>query len=165
MPAPRYPGLEIDEKLSLQRREWRVQRVAWVFLYALLAAIAFGLVGGGPLSKADAGSGQAGLRMEYERFLRYQAPNTLRLTLQSEAPTLELRLDSAYVQDVELRTISPRPQRVVAHDGFLSFEFLAQSGANIPVSIELHPEQIGPAAGWVAVGDKPKVHFRQFVYP
>ena len=60
--------LQLCENLGQQRTEWAVTRVLWPLLYALLIAIAFGLLGQGPLARAKVEGENGALILEYKRF-------------------------------------------------------------------------------------------------
>jgi hypothetical protein len=78
-------GLQIEQDLEYQQRAWTVQRVGRVMMaLAVLAALA-GLLGPGPLSRASAGATGDPLRLEYERFLRFQTPTSPSIELSPTA--------------------------------------------------------------------------------
>jgi len=54
--AERAGDLEIDEDLSFQRREWRVQRGGWVVMAVLILLALLGLTGRGPIRQPTAGT-------------------------------------------------------------------------------------------------------------
>jgi hypothetical protein len=62
--------MEVNADIEFQRRVWRVQRIGWLIIAAVIVAALLGVFGGGPLSRA-AVQGD-GLRLEYERFARLQ---------------------------------------------------------------------------------------------
>ena len=76
-------GIDLADDISLQEKTWRVQRVGWAVMALLVAAGLAGVFARGPLSRAEA-QGQ-GLRLEYERFERYQAPSEIRVRLAPDA--------------------------------------------------------------------------------
>ena len=77
----RGSGLEIDVDLEQESREWIVQRIAWLVLTALLAAVALGLFGrGGPLSTSQVRSADGATQVDYQRFIRNHSADTLRIS-------------------------------------------------------------------------------------
>lgn len=156
---------EMQEGLPQQRREWVIQRVAWLFLYALLAALVLGLVGKGPLSATVVAAPDESVLLEYERFVRHRARDTLKLALRAEGDTLELRLNSQYVRRVAIEEIVPPPSRVLAGEDEHVFVFATSRGGEVHVRIEYEPDETGRLTGWVGAGGGPRVSFEQFVYP
>jgi hypothetical protein len=160
----RYPGLEINEDLRHERREWGVQRVAWILLYLLLAAIALGLFGNGPLSKTVIGTDDAPL-LEYERFMRHRSPDTLRVTAVPSGGKVTVALGRRYLQRIAIQQIEPVPERVVAGVDATQFIFSAVSTQAVEVLFEIRPDRVGSADGWIAVNGGERHRFSQFVYP
>lgn len=46
--------VQVSEDLDFQRKEWRVQRIAWTCMAVLILAAALGAAGSGPLSSRTA---------------------------------------------------------------------------------------------------------------
>lgn len=160
-----YPGLQLSEDMRQQRREWMIQPVTWVVLCLILIAIALGLTGSGPLSKAVAGSPESAIRMEYDRFMRRQSEDSLRMTVQPASGTVRIMLDSRYVKQIEIRKITPEPERVVSGADETIFVFSAAPSGPMHAEFRIRPETAGTLKGWVAVEGKPRHSFTQFVYP
>lgn len=165
MEHPNYPGLEIDVDMRRQLREWRIQHVAWIVMYALLVGIMFGLIGGGPLSRTVAVSKNQSLQLEYEKFLRHRTSDSLLVSLKATSETVRVRLDSKFVQQVQIDTVTPQPERVIGDSDSLTFVFNTRPGARFQAKIEFRPAQVGGLQGWVAVDGEPRLAFSQFVYP
>jgi len=165
MQEPRYPGLEIEVDMRQQKREWMVQRVCWLLLYALLGAIALGIIGRGPLSSAVLLSEDAALELEYERFLRRDSPDVLQLTLLARSDQVELAIDARYMQKIALQNVSPHPLQVRGGADSMRFLFAAQPGEQLTVVLRFTPEHIGPLHGNVALDGGPSTAFTQFVHP
>ena len=160
----RYPGFEIDEDLRHERREWRVQRIAWVLLYLLLGAIALGLFGHGPLSKAVIGPDDAPV-LEYERFMRHRSPDTLHVTALPSNGKAIVAFDRQYLQRITIEQVEPQPERVVAGADDTRFIFNAASAQAVDIQFDIRPDRVGSAEGWIAVNGGERRHFSQFVYP
>src|SRR5690606_40519760 len=78
----------ISSSEASQRFEWRVERIAWVLAALLFALALLGVFGGGPLSRASAGSSDQTVQVDYERFVRVATSTTLK---RSEEHTSELQ--------------------------------------------------------------------------
>lgn len=161
----RYPGFEIGEDMRQQHREWRMQRVAWVLLYALLLCIMLGLLGKGALSEATLGEPGAPLQTEYQRFLRHRSPDTLRLRITPTSGQVRVLLDSDYAGHVEIKRVAPEPERVIAGADAITFVFNARATEPMTVTFEIQPEEVGSLHGWVGLQGQERHAFSQFVYP
>jgi hypothetical protein len=161
--------LDIDQDLTFQRRSWAVQRVGWVTIGALLVLALAGVLGSGPLSRQEA-TVPGLLRVEYQRFGRYQTPETLTVRLEPAATRVaEVRLwvDRQYVDGSQIERITPPPIRVESAPDRLVYVFsTSRPGESMTIRFMLQPEQIGPTSGRVGVAGAAGVAaFRQFVYP
>jgi len=105
--------LELDENQDFQRREWRVQRIAWGALTVFVAAAALGLFGDGPLSHAAAGTASAPMWVQYERFVR--SGTSSRITVRCQMPERSaqnealLRVSRAYFDSIRIDRLTPEP--------------------------------------------------------
>lgn len=158
-------SLELEVDMAQQQLEWRLQRIAWVVFYGLLAAIVLGLLGQGPLSEARVGSARDPLHMDYQRFLRHRTPDTLHVTLMPSGDTASLLIEREYVKRAGLQTVTPQPLRTLSEDGALVFIFAARAGMPVEVELDIRAERVGTLAGWIAVPGRDKLRFSQFVYP
>jgi hypothetical protein len=165
MPRPSSPSLHLNDDLRQQKIEWRIQRIVWPLMTVLLLAIVAGLLGQGPIARARAGSADAGVTMEYHRFLRRQAPDMLELRLLASSDRVRLRIDARYLDAVELKRVFPEPQAVLSGTDATTLEFAGRPGSWTVVHIELKPQEFGGVEGWVAVDERAHQPFSQFVYP
>jgi hypothetical protein len=174
-PGPRTGGgLEIDEDLPFQRREWVAERVGWAAMALLVLAALLGLFGTGPLASATAGNPAGPLWIEYERFNRLLAPATLRVHLGAGAARggeARVWLDRRYLESVQLQRVTPQPDGVEAAPDRMVFVFrMAEPDQPTTITFSFKPERFGSLpgraglAGAGAPPDRP-LRFRQFVYP
>ncbi|MCM5679610.1 hypothetical protein M8A51_08700 [Schlegelella sp. S2-27] len=165
MPRASSPRLHLNDDLRQQKIEWRIQRIVWPLMTLLLLAIVAGLLGQGPIARAQAGSGDAGVTMEYHRFLRRLAPDRLELKLLASSERVRLHIDARYLDAVELERVFPEPEAVLSGTEATTLEFAGRPGHWTVVHIELNPQAIGTIEGWVAVDQRAHQPFSQFVYP
>lgn len=170
MAAARLDGLQVDEDMAFQRWAWRAQRVGWALIVLLLVAAVLGLLGSGPLSEATA-SVPGVMRLEYQRFARYQTSHTLTIRLEPAAvvgPAARVGIDAQYLESVEIKSVLPPPRAVHGAGDRLIYEFdVAEPGRPLAVAFLLAPQQIGRVEGRVTL-ERPGDHvavFRQIVYP
>jgi hypothetical protein len=160
-------GLQLHQDMTHQRREWRVQRIAWVLMGLLMLAALLGLLGPGPLSHADVSA--AALRVEYSRFEHMQAPGELRIELPADAVqagTVRLRLNRGFVEQVDLERIDPEPRASAADSDGLIYEFdTRRSPGPVAVVVYYKYRTFGHMPVHVAMEGGPAVSFAQWVYP
>lgn len=171
MGPSRLDGLQIQEDIAFQRRSWQVQRVAWGLMALMLLAGLLGVFGSGPLSHATAAV--PGLvRVEYQRFARYDTPDTLTIHLEPGAtagPQVRVGIDRQYLDHSKIDSVLPPPRRVHAAGDRLVYEFdVAEPGRPLMIAFLLEPQQIGRLLGRVTLEREAAmdtVSFTQLVYP
>lgn len=168
MEIPRR-GLEIEQDPAFERRSRWARRAGGAVMGLALLAAALGLFGSGLFSRASAGEEGGPLRLEYDRFPRARAPQTLRVLLGPGAARggkARLWLSAGYLEGVRVRGIEPPPESVELDPDGQTFTFaVAELTAPAPVLFEIEPRRAGPLAGRAKLeGDEP-LGFSQFVYP
>ena len=166
----RRSALDIDEDLELERCTWLVERVAWSALGAILLAGLVGFLGGGGLAaSAETTNADASLSMQYERFVRREAPTWLRVvaTPPDEASaTLRLWLARDYVEAHEITSVVPEPGRVEAASDRYVFEFaLAAPGETATILFRVEPREAWRIEGRLGIDGGAGLRFEQLVYP
>lgn len=163
------PGLEIDQDLGFQEHEWRLQRVIWMLLLAIVVLALFGLFGTGPLSSMTAGSEDEGITLDYERFVRHDGRASLVVDVSPDQVSegqVELWLDEAYLGDIQIETISPQPNEVRSDGDRQVYVFLAEDPtAPITITFSYRPDTIGRLSGDMGIVDGPTLSFDQLSYP
>jgi hypothetical protein len=163
-------GLEIDEDIAFQRREWRWQRIGRWILTALVLMAALGLFGNGPLSHATAGSADDAIRMEFERFIRVGATDRMVLHVRLEAgpgaAPIEVRLARAYFDGVRIHAITPPPLGIEVGPADVVVRFARPTGITGTATIvfEVEPLGIGRLRGTVRLPSRPPLSFSQFAF-
>jgi hypothetical protein len=158
--------LQLDEHIEFVQKSWRVERVATWFLVAILIAAVAGLLGSGPLSGGETGTGR--LRVEYPRLSRYQSSERLVIhAAPARAGELRLWLDRGYLEGVRIETMVPPPLRAETAGDRVIFVFaVADAVSPFALHVRLQPERIGVLHGRVGLeGAGDPVAFRQLVYP
>ncbi|MDP9227135.1 MAG: hypothetical protein M3P18_25470 [Actinomycetota bacterium] len=163
-------GLEIEEDVPFQKREWRVQRIAWIFLAFFLLAAVLGLVGPGPLSFASAGTSR--LRVHYERFVRWQAPQSIVISaaVASAHGVLQIAINRAYLDRISVQQVTPQPSSVkLSRNDFIYSFALSGAARSTTITFDLQSTQMGLLHGRITVGNtgapSTGVGFSQLVYP
>lgn len=166
--AKTVEGLQINEDREHQRLEWRIERIGWAVMGLLLLAGLLGLLGNGPLSRAQAGQPGA-FAVEYDRLQRAKAPTAYRFQVApalARDGTLRLRFEDALLDEIELVTIIPEPDAVRAGPGYTEYVFAVGPGDRpARISFEFEPTTFGNVSGRVAVPGVAPIVLDQFVFP
>lgn len=145
--STRERSLEINEDLEFQRREWRVQRLAWWLLAGFVVAAALGVFGSGPLSHAAVEDATGALRVEYERFLRVGSPHRLSIrarTSGSETPTgFRLVMNRTYFDAMQVDRVLPEPLEVAIGPEDVTLRFAPAASGEFTIVIDSEPLQAG----------------------
>lgn len=164
----RIGDLEIDQDLAFQRREWLVQRIAWIVLFAVVGLALAGLFGHGPVSSTSSTSDDGRLRVEHPRFLRSTMP--AELVVEADAAlavdgAFEVEITTDYVHAFEVEVVNPTPKEVQVLDGALRYVFTrAEAPADLRAVFHTRVRDVGPIEGVVTVSGR-AVRVSQFVYP
>jgi hypothetical protein len=155
--------IQITQDMAFQRLEWRIQRVGWFLMAAVVCAALLGLFGDGPLSSAVQTSGS--LRIEYDRFLHNQAPSEYRIHFSTSQAEFQLGFNHSFLQNVKLERITPDPIRAEISELGVTLHFTTQTGAQGTVIIPFEPKSIGFLHTKIMAPAEPSLHFTHFVYP
>jgi len=162
-------SLELDEDLSFQRRQWRLERVAWWSMAGLVAyALAGGFGGGGPLSSTDVVSADGSVRLHYERFARQLTPNSVEITVHQppDGRPAHIYLSGEYFSSVAVKSTVPQPDTSTAAENGYVFAFKRLPGViETKIDLQLEPQKIGSAEGWLTVNNGERLAIKQFVFP
>jgi hypothetical protein len=155
------PGLEPDDDEAFHRRSWRVQRAGWITMLAIVLAGLVGLLGRGPLSRAVT-EHPSGVRVEHNRFVRVDAPETLQVHVPPPArPGDGYRpaVGRTFLDRVQIDSVIPRPLVTEAFADRVVYVF---AGGGRPVATfhftprsfgilraEITAAGAGPAAFWL----------------
>ena len=172
--TPATGGLQLPEDMAFQRKSWRVERIGWAAMALLLVAALLGLFSAGPLSKGTAQDPAGLVQIAYDRFQRYLAPGTLRVTVtkpaDQEPPAtggeVSLRFGRSLADAVSIERIEPQPDRTATTADALVFTFRIQPpGRSGTISFTVKPGTFGPIRGEIGlVGHEPAL-LTPFVYP
>jgi hypothetical protein len=163
----RVGSLQIDQDLEFQRKEWTAQRAAWLVALLILLAGFVGLLGGGPLSHAEAAAGP--LRLEYDRFARTRAATNLEARVDPGAAAngaVRLWLDRDFLDKVDIERIIPQPVEAQTSGDRVVYRFAAPD-ADQPavISFDLQPMEPGAVRGQMGLVAGPEIAFTYFIYP
>lgn len=168
--TPIIKGLQIDEDMPFQRKDWVAQRIGWVLMGLIVLAALLGLTGRGAMSSAVAGEKQGALWVEYNRYARFQTPERVHLHWGPGAADGEgivrVWVNNGLLEQNKLERITPEPKRMLTGSDRITLEFEQDSGSTEgSATLDLNVEQIGRCDVEIGIDHGPQVRFRQFVYP
>ena len=113
----RYPVADSPFWLHV---ETKVQRIGSVLLIAVVIAGLLGLFSQGWLSARSAHSSDGKLTVQYDRYARLQSDIDMQLTANAskERRTVFI-LGGNFMQDFEIRTLQPQPEKMTSQNGEL----------------------------------------------
>ena len=159
-------GLQINQDLEFQRREWTMQHVGWWLLTSFVAAAAAGLFGGGPLSEARVGDASR-LEVEYERFTRVGSHTRIVLRGRTDRhEPLDVAFERSYFEGFRLERVLPEPESVRFAGAEVTLRFrpdVSQDGG-YTVIVDLEPRAGGHRRAWVRATGAATLSYRQFAY-
>ncbi len=101
--------------------------------------------------------------------MHFGKPTTLRVRLDgaaTEGKEARLWLSREYLENVQLRKVTPEPERVEAGPERLTYVFeVSEPGKPTAVTFNLIPDKVGPLEGRVGLQSGRSLGFWQFVYP
>lgn len=165
----KYDGLQIDEDMKFQRRQWKAERIGWVCMTLFLAAAVMGLFGQGPLSDALAGNDGDPVSVHYDRFPRHGSQASLKIVLGPGAARdgeARVWLSRQYLDAHRLDQVIPEPERVEAAPDRYTYVFkVADAAKETSAVFQLEPDGYGRTTARVGLEGGPAVDVRQFIYP
>lgn len=166
---PTHEGLDVNEDLKFERGDWTFQKIGAAGMGLFIAAALAGAFGEGPAAKTRRASADGGTAVEYDGFARRQAPTNLKIELRADQARdgkVTLFLDRRYLDDFEVKDITPRPETEVAGPDGVRYRFAVASASEpARMTFELRARRFGRARGFAGVDGRPAAPIRQFVYP
>lgn len=161
--------LDVKQDVEFQQTEWRVERIGWAIMAALLVLALLGVFGrNGPLSRTvvegAAGPGQ----LTYERFVRRSAPSTIELQIAPTAAGTDLTVwvDRRFVEQVDLERVTPQPAQTITDGDRLMWTFEVNNPDEVlTVKIDFEPRSMGTLSGRLGTEDGEVFDFSMFAYP
>ena len=154
-------SLELDEKLSSQLRGWKAQQIGALVIMVVVVLTALGVFGNGVFSAKKVE--QAGIVLQYEKFLRHEKEMDIHWQL-SNGQRPVFRIPIHYLANFKIEKIVPDGYETRLSNGYVTYTFKADQLANAVVHFYLSPQQTGSVAGaWIV--DTTHFQIKHFIYP
>jgi hypothetical protein len=157
--------IEIEDEIAFQKKDWQAQRIGWAIMLLLILLALLGVFGGnGILSDVQAETD--GLAVHFERFGRYKMSGQLQFDAEGSGDVVRLWIDSSYLENVEIESISPQPELVESAPDRQIYLFpITQSGEPISITFYIKPERPGVLNGKAGIEGGSSLDFTQLIYP
>lgn len=159
----RYP---VEEDIALQRRIWRIERIGWYALVVVVVLTLFGLFSHGLLSSAVASSATKDLVVEYERFHRSGAVNTMVIHSRGKpGETHTVVIGKAMMEGFSIDSIQPQPRNSAGNGQGLRLTLEGDTHGESSLYLEWSSNGLGLYESKIAVEGGGEVAITQFIYP
>lgn len=162
-------GLQLEQDLDFQRREWRAERLGWALMLIAAVAALLGLLGPGPASWVTAGEKGGALWVEYHRFERFKAPTALTVHVGPGAirdGKVRVHISQSLMEPLDMATVTPQPDAVEAQGDQLIYTFaVAPSDAPTSLSFSGTTHKFGWWEGEVGLVGGPAYAIGTMIYP
>ncbi len=160
-------AVAVGENLAFQKKWWRFERVVWIFFGLILVADLSGLLGRGPLSKAERRTGDGALQVKYERVEREGTPSIMMILPGSAAlrdGALHLFVSDSMLKELGAQRIIPSPASSTLGGGGVTYVFPATT---LPMTVQfaLQPSFVGAHEFQVGLVGGPAVQGKVLVLP
>ena len=157
-------GLELEEDEAFHERVWRLRRAGWLAMVLLILAGLAGLLGVGPLSRAEV-SDASGLHVAHARFARAEAPESLRVRVPAQADGHRLAVSRAFLDRVRIESVVPEPARTEALGDQVVYVFAGRPGTDAVATVHFTPSAVGFVRAGLGVPGRAPLTIWMLVYP
>ena len=166
--VPKVEGkVAVGEDLEFQRRWWKFEKIVWTFFVLVLIADLSGLLGRGPLAKAERKTSDGLLDIKYERVQRENTSSIVTLLPQSAAVhdgKLQIFVSNSLMKQFGAQRVIPEPLVSAVGNGGVTYTFIATT-LPMTVQLELKPSFIGVHHFKIGVAGDPPAEADAVVLP
>lgn len=168
MPKPKQvDDLQIDDDMDFQRKEWRIERIAWIIMVLLALAGLLGLFGEGPLSNVNAANGP--IEVQYDRFERLLSPAQMVVQVGpagAQNEEVRLRVGRKLLDGLQVQNITPQPDSMELMPEEIVYVFnVKEPNAPMRITFDMQTAKAGSHGGQIGIENGAAVDVRQFIYP
>lgn len=156
----------VEEDIALQRRIWRIERIGWYVLVVVVVLTLCGLFSHGLLSSAVASSATKDLVVEYERFHRSGAVNTMVIHSRGKpGETHTVVIGKAMMEGFSIDSIQPQPRTSSGNGQGLRLTMEGDAQGESSLYLGWSSNGLGLYESKIAVEGGGDVSITQFIYP
>nr|WP_024967211.1 hypothetical protein [Pantoea sp. IMH] len=159
-----YP---IQEHMRWQHIEWKLERVGYFLLFAIVILGACGLFSKGILSDATVTSADGALQVDYERFGRRTSDMRMTIRIKPQAvDSVTLTLSGEEMDNFQIQSLQPQPLKSLSQRNSLKLTWAgAELKEGTTVWIGSQAQNAGRYPVTVTLGNATSVHFTHWIYP
>ncbi|MEE4104514.1 hypothetical protein V2I78_10520 [Pseudomonas viridiflava] len=156
----------VAEDIQLQRKVWRIQRVGWYVLLAVVILTLLGLFSRGPLSSLVAISDSRDLIVEYERFHRSGGSNAMIIrTLGKPDQPVTVLIGKGMLEGFSIDSIQPQPMTSTSTAKGLALTLMADKQGDATLYLSWRSSGVGLFKSEVGIVGGSQIPVTQFIYP
>ncbi|MCA1368535.1 hypothetical protein I6F15_14145 [Bradyrhizobium sp. BRP14] len=163
-PPVRDDGLQLEEHREFQESFWRVERIAWIGFGCILLLAVLGMTGSSGYFARQALAFEGGL-VEVPRFSRWQASDTLHVSLAAGDGDKRLALTSAFFQTFQVEDIEPPPLFTEGEGDGTVYHFKSPTPQPLALTFHVRSQRPGSVVYKVSVNGEPMRSVRTIVWP
>ncbi|WP_263264756.1 hypothetical protein [Pseudomonas sp. RIT-PI-S] len=158
-----YP---VKEDMTRERWAWRVERAGWYVLMLIVALTLLGLFSKGPLSSVTVASDDGALRVEYERFSRNGAEETMTITAKGHpGEPLQVVLGARLLEGMAIEALQPESGPAHSQGRDLVIPLRADNNGEAILYLTLRSNGAWMYRSEIALSTGARVAVPKFIYP
>jgi hypothetical protein len=169
MSIKKIGDLEIDEDFEWERGEWTFERIGWGLMALFILAALAGFFGRGPVSSRTAGIENGPFWVEYQRFVRYNAPEEIHVYIDPQfirEDQLRLVIEGDFPKSSQLKDISPPPDSVeLSTDRQIYIWQVTEASGPLHISFHYHAFHLYKQSSHIGPEQGNLLEISQFVFP
>lgn len=156
----------VAEDMRLQRKVWKLERVGWYALLALVILTLLGVFSRGPLSSLKTVSAQGDLTVDYERFYRSGGSNPMIIHTQGRPDQpVTLMISKAMMEGFSIDSIQPQPITSTGTSDGLSLTLPADKHGHATLYLSWRSNGVGLFKSQISIVGGGQIPITQFIYP
>lgn len=160
-------SLPIVEKPFWLSFEFRLRRMGFALLLAIVIAAMVGFFSQGYISDARIANDSGTLRIDYEKYSRLMSDVDMKITSsQIRENRNRIILGGDFMDSFRIDTLQPQPDKMYSLNGKMVLEYsVSAPGSEQTLWLSLTPMKFGATHSTVAIDNGPEITLHQFIYP
>lgn len=159
-------GLEMGHDPEHEITEWHIQRIGWALMLLLCIAALAGVLGDGPAANMQQGKIGEELYLEYDRYVRHQAPFIVKVFCRPEQSNdFSLSFTRSFLEKHEVKEIQPEPESTEISSDRSTYRFKSTGAGEHLVTFRFESDGFGKVHNEVTLNGKITRKMKQFIWP